>query len=135
MCLLGAATTVITTFDLIILCSQLGVTLFASCFPFRAQTFKSKGHYKHLHKITVVFGVLCGASFVGFQFALGGYSRTVVPIFCLASEGSAFVFSVIPLCVLSAIFLSIVMILLFKFVRFNTKVKYCLKLDTTTNVS
>ena len=125
---IGAGTTFITTFDRIVLCFQLGVTLFASHFPFRAERFKSKGYYKHLHIVTVVCGLFSGACFVGLQFALGGYSRTVVPIFCLAGAGSAFVFSVIPLCVLSAIFLSIVMILLFKIVgfgklSFSTKVR------------
>ena len=128
--------TIILTFDITVLCFHLGTTLFTTHFPFRAQRFKSKGYYKHLHIITVVSGVLSGASFVGIQYALGGYSRTVVPIFCLSSPGSAFVFSVIPLCVLSAIFLSIVMILLFKIVgfgklSFSSKVRVCVYIKSS----
>ena len=54
--------------------------------------------------------------FVGVQFAVGGYSRTVVPIYCLASPEGAFVFAVVPVCISSATFLTFVMILLFKII-------------------
>ena len=53
---------------------------------------------------------------VGLQFALGGFSRTVVPIFCLAASESAFVFGVIPACFISAIFLTFMMALFFKII-------------------
>ena len=58
--------------------------------------------------------MLFSAVFVGFQFGLGGYRQSMVPIFCLAEVGSAFVFAILPTCVISAIFLTLVMLLLFK---------------------
>ena len=77
----------------------------------------TKGRYKYLHFVAVVSIVGVSGLLVGFQFALGGYSRTVAPIFCLGSPGSAFLFGVVPACLTSAIFLTFVMILLFKIIE------------------
>jgi hypothetical protein len=68
-----------------------------------------KGRYKYLHFVAVVSIVGVSGLLVGFQFALGGYSRTAVPIFCLGSPGSAFLFGVVPACLTSAIFLTFVL--------------------------
>ena len=73
---------------------------------------------------TVVSGILVGA-----QLGLGGYSRTVVPIFCLADASSAFAFAIVPTSAINALFLTIVMILLFKvfetLVDGNLNPRYC----------
>ncbi|CAI8040984.1 hypothetical protein GBAR_LOCUS22774 [Geodia barretti] len=115
--IIGSATTFIPIFDLTGLCFHLGTVLFTAYFPFRARKLETKGGYKYLH----VFAVICGVGFsiflVGLQFAVGGFSRTVVPIFCLAASESAFVFGVIPGCFISAIFLTFVMVLLFKIIN------------------
>ena len=109
------------------LCFHLGTVLFAAYFPFRAREFESKGRYKYIHIAAVASALLFSAFLVGVQFALGGYSRTVVLIFCLSDTSSAFVFGVIPGCVITAIFLTLVILLLFKIVdiggwKFTAKV-------------
>ena len=119
--------TFIPSFDLIALCFHLGTVLFAAYFPFRAREFESKGRYKYIHLTALISAVLFSAVFVGFQFGLGGYRQSMVPIFCLAEAGSAFVFAILPTCVISAIFLTLVMLLLFKIFdigswNFKTKV-------------
>ena len=106
--------TFIPTFDLIALCFQLGTVLFTAYFPFRAREFESKGRYKYIHLAAVISAVFFPSILVAIQFGLGGYSRTVVPIFCLADIGSSFVFAIIPACLTSATFLTLVMLLLFK---------------------
>ena len=90
--------------------------LFTAYFPFRARKLETKGHYKYLHIIAIgcAFGV--SILLVGIQFGAGGYSRTMVPIFCVASSASAFALAIVPACILSAVFLTFVMILLFKIV-------------------
>ena len=103
--------------------------LFSAYFPFRAREFESKGRYKYVHIAAVASALLFSAFLVGVQFALGGYSRTMVPIFCLSDVSSAFVFGVIPLCIITATFLTLVMLLLFKIVdiggwKFRAKVSY-----------
>ena len=113
-CVIGAATTFIPSFDFTVLCFQLGTVLFGVYFPFRAREFESKGHCKWIHLVSVINAVSLSALLVGVQFGLGGYSRTMVPVFCLADMGSALVVSVIPTCVILAIFLTLVMLLLFK---------------------
>ena len=112
----GSAITFIPTFDLVGLCLHLGTVLFTAYFPFRARTLETKGHYKYLHIVAVVCAFMVATFFVGVQFGIGGYSRTMVPIFCLASSESSFVFGIVPGCIISAIFLTFVMILLFKIV-------------------
>ena len=79
---------------------------------------------------------------MGIQFGVGGYSRTMVPIFCLAGSSSAFVIAVIPSCVITAIFLTFVMMLLFKVFdigkwKLKAKVNYlndlfCTNIETST---
>jgi hypothetical protein len=113
----GSATTFIPTFDLTGLCFHLGTVLFTAYFPFRARKLETKGGYKYLHVVAVICGVGFSIFLVGLQFAVGGYSRTVVPIFCLAASESAFVFGVIPACFISAIFLTFVMALFFKIIN------------------
>jgi hypothetical protein len=110
----GAAVTFIPTFDLIVLCFQLGTVLFTAYFPFRAREFESKGRYKYIHLTAIITAVTFPTLLVAVQFGLGGYSRTVVPIFCLADIGSSFVFAIIPSFLTSATFLSLVMLLLIK---------------------
>ena len=112
----GSATTFIPTFDLTGLCFHLGTVLFTAYFPFKARNLEKKGGYKYLHLIAVLCAVGLSGFLVGVQFGVGGYSRMVVPIFCLAASESAFVFGVIPACLISAIFLTFVMVLLFKIV-------------------
>jgi hypothetical protein len=115
--IIGSATTFVPTFELTGLCFHLGTVLFTAYFPFRARELVTKGRYKYLHFVAVVSIVGVSGLLVGFQFALGGYSRTVAPIFCLGSPGSAFLFGVVPACLTSAIFLTFVMILLFKIIE------------------
>ena len=127
--------TFIPTFDLIALCFQLGTVLFAAYFPFRAREFESKGRYKYIHLAAVINSVFFSAVLVAIQFGLGGYSRTVVPIFCLAEIGSSFVFAIIPACVTSATFLTLVMLLLFKIFdiagwKLKPKVELCILCTT-----
>ena len=110
----GAATTFVPTHDVTALCFQLGTVLFAAYFPFRARMFESKGWYKYIHIAAVANAVIFPATLVGIQYGLGGYSRTSVPIFCLADPSSAFVFAVIPACLTNATFLTLVVLLLFK---------------------
>ena len=124
----GAITTFVPSSDLTVLCFNLGTVLFAAYFPFRAREFESKGRYNYTHIAAVASAVIFSGMLVSIQFALGGYSRTVVPIFCLADPSNAFVFAVIPACVISAIFLTIVMLLLFKIFdigqwKFKTRVR------------
>ena len=117
MCMLvplGTAATVVPAFDQTALCFQLGTLLFTAYFPFRAREFESKGRYKYLHLAAILCCILFPIFLVGIQFGLGGYSRTMVPIFCLANPGSAFVLGIIPSCVINALFLMLVMIMLFK---------------------
>ena len=113
---IGSATTFIPTFDLTGLCFHLGTVLFTAYFPFRARKLETRGGYKYLHLVAIVCAVGFSVFLVGLQFAVGGYSRTVVPIFCLAASESAFVFGVIPACLISAIFLTFVMALFFKII-------------------
>ena len=94
----------------------LGVVLFGTYFPFTAKQFKSKGYCKHVHITVVILAVLCSAALVGAQLAMGGYTRTMVPIFCLAGVDSAFWYAVVPPCFLAAVFLTLVMVLLFKII-------------------
>ena len=112
----GSATTFVPTFELIGLCFHLGTVLFTAYFPFRARKLETKGGYKYLHIVTLICTIGGSGFFVGLQFAAGGYSRTVVPIYCFAAPESAFVFAVVPVCVTSAIFLTFVMVLLFKII-------------------
>ena len=112
----GAATTFISSFDLTGLCFHLGTVLFTAYFPFRARQLQKNGGYKYLHLVAVISIIGISGFLVGFQFALGGYSRTAAPIFCLGSPESAFLFGVVPACVTSALFLTFVIILLFKIV-------------------
>ena len=112
----GSAITFIPTFDLVGLCFHLGTVLFTAYFPFRARTLETKGHYKYLHIVAVVCAFTLAMLLVGIQFGAGGYSRMMAPIFCLASSESSFVLAIIPGCFISAIFLTFVMILLFKIV-------------------
>ena len=113
----GAATTYIPVQDLIFLCFHLGLVLFGAYFPFYARKFNTRGRTKYIHITAVASAMMLPALTVGIQFAMGGYRRTMVPIFCLADTGSAFVFAIVPGCLLSAVFLTLVMILLFKIVR------------------
>ena len=110
----GSATTFLPTFNLTGLCFHLGTVLFTAYFPFQARRLEKKGGYKYLHLIAVLCAIGFAAFLVGVQFGLGGFSRTVVPIFCVAAPESAFVLGIIPICVISAIFLTFVMVLLFK---------------------
>lgn len=110
----GTSATFIPSFDQTALCFQLGTLLFSAYFPFRAREFESKGHYKYLHLVAIISCILFPIILVGIQFGLGGYSRTMVPVWCLADPGSAFVLGIIPSCVINAVFLTLVMILLFK---------------------
>ena len=110
----GSATTFIPTFDLVGLCFHLGTVLFTAYFPFRARTLETKGHYKYLHIVAVVCAVGSSGFLTGIQFGIGGYSRTIVPVFCLASPEGAFGFSIVPVCITCATFLTFVVVLLFK---------------------
>ena len=113
----GSATTFIATFGYIIgLCFHLGTVLFTVYFPFRARTLETKGHYKYLHIVAVVFPLTLATLFLGIQYGIGGYSRTMVPIFCLPSSEGSFALAIVPGCFISAIFLTFVMVLLFKIV-------------------
>ena len=112
----GSATTFVPTFELVGLCFHLGTVLFTAYFPFRARKLQTKGGYRRLHIVTIITTIGVSGIFVGLQFAAGGYSRTVVPIYCFAAPESAFVFAVIPVCITSAIFLTFVMVLLFKII-------------------
>ena len=89
---------------------HLGLVLFGAYFPFYAREFDAKGRTKYIHITAVASAILIPALIVEIQFAMGGYRRTMVPIFCLADTGSTFVFSIIPVCLLSAVFLTLVMI-------------------------
>ena len=91
--------------------------LFGAYFPFYAREFDAKGRTKYIHIAAVASAIIFPALIVGIQFVIGGYRRTMVPIFCLADTGSALVFAIIPVCLLSAVFLTLVMILFFKTVR------------------
>ena len=90
--------------------------LFTAYFPFRARTLETKGHYKYLHIVAVVFPLTLATLFLGIQYGAGGYSRTMVPIFCLPSSEGSFALAIVPGCFISAIFLTFVMVLLFKIV-------------------
>ena len=90
--------------------------LFTAYFPFRARKLETKGRYKYLHLIAIGCAVGVSILLVGIQFGAGGYSRTVVPIFCLTFSASAFALGIVPGCILLAVFLTFVMILLFKIV-------------------
>ena len=114
LCTLGSATTFVPGFNLIALCYQLGTVLFGAYFPFRAREFKTKHRFKYVHLVAVVSAIVFPGVLVGVQYGLGGYSRTVVPIFCLADASSAFLFAIIPTSLINAIFLTFVMMLLFK---------------------
>ena len=113
----GAAVTFIPVQDITLLCFHLGLVLFGAYFPFYAREFDAKGRTKYIHITAVASAILIPALIVGIQFAMGGYRRTMVPIFCLADTGSTFVFSIVPVCILSAVFLTLVMLLFFKTVR------------------
>lgn len=76
--------------------------------------FESKGWYKYIHIAAVANATIISASLVGIQYGLGGYSRTSAPIFCLADPSTAFVFAVVPACLINAAFLTLVVLLLFK---------------------
>ena len=117
----GSAITFIPTFDRVGLCFHLGTVLFTAYFPFRARTLENKGPYKYLHILAVVCAFMVATFFVGVQFGSGGYSRTMAPIFCLASSDGSFVFGIVPGCFISAIFLTFVMIILFKIVDIEGK--------------
>ena len=112
--LLGTAVTFIPAFEQVAICFHLGSVLFTAYFPFRARAFESRGHFKYVHLVAIITSLLFPAVLVGIQYGLGGFSRTVVPIYCLADAGSALVFAIIPTCVSTSIFLNLVMILLFK---------------------
>jgi len=113
----GAAVTYIPVQDITLLCFHLGLVLFGAYFPFSAREFDAKGRTKYIHITAVASAILIPALIVGFQFAMGGYHRGMSPIFCLADSGTAFVFAIIPLSLLSAVFLMLVMILFFRTVR------------------
>ena len=109
------------------------MVLFTVYFPIRAREFESKGYNKYIHLITVVCAVIFPAFLVGIQYGMGGYTRTVVPIFCISDTSSAFVFAVIPISIISAILVTLVMILLFKIFniggwKVDTKVHVCLNI-------
>lgn len=74
------------------------------------------GGYKYVHVTAVVCALAVASLLVGFQYVVGGYSRLIVPIFCIADPESAYFFGIIPICFISATFLTFVMILLFKVV-------------------
>ena len=67
--------------------------------------------------MAVICAVGVSGVLVGLQFAVGGYRRTVVPVLCIAAPESSFVFGIVPVCLISAIFLTFVMILLFKIIK------------------
>ena len=115
----GSATTFVPTFELTGLCFHLGTVLFTAYFPFRARRFEKKGSYKYLHLVAVLCGFGFSGFLVGIQFAVGGYNRNIVPIFCVAAPESAFFFGIIPVCIISALFLTVVMILLCKIVNID----------------
>ena len=116
----GPTLTFIPTHDLVLLCFQLGTVIFAAYFPYRAREFESKGCYKYIHITAVVTAISFSSLMVGFTYAVSGYSRTMVPIFCLASDSSgSFAFDIIPICLVTAIFLTFVMVLLFKIIDFG----------------
>jgi hypothetical protein len=115
----GSATTFVPTFELTGLCFHLGTVLFTAYFPFRARRFEKKGSYKYLHLVAVLCGFGFSGFLVGIQFAVGGYNRNIVPIFCVAAPESAFFFGIIPVCIISATFLTVVMILLCKIVNID----------------
>ena len=85
-------------------------------FPFKARELETNGGYKYLHVAAVVCAIGVAVFLVGLQFKGGGYSRTVVPVLCLSTPDSALVFGIAPVCVMSAIFLTFVMVLLFKII-------------------
>ena len=127
LCTLGSAATFVPGFDLTALCYQLGTVLFTVYFPFRAREFKTKHRLKYIHLVAIVNAIVFPGVLVGVQYGLGGYSRTVVPIFCLADASSAFLFAIIPTSLINAIFLTFVMIHSSKFLTLvdgNLKARY-----------
>ena len=130
----GSAIIFIPTFDLVGLCFHLGTVLFTAYFPFRARTMETKGHYKYLHIVAVVCAFTLATLLVGIQFGAGGYSRMMTPIFCLASSESSFALAIIPGCFISAIFLTFVMILLFKIVDIEGRKLKRSEVNNHTNI-
>ena len=90
------------------------VGLFTAYFPFCARKFESKGCYKYIHVVAVINSTVVSGFLVGAQLGLGGYGRTVVPIFCLADASSAYAFAIVPTNAINALVLTFVMILHFK---------------------
>ena len=112
----GIVATYFQPVQLILASFHLGVVIFAIYFPFKYRHFEAKHRFKYIHIAAVVSAILVPAPNIGIQYALGGYSRTLVPLFCLSNRSSAFFFAVIPASLASAIFLSLVMLLFFKIV-------------------
>ena len=112
----GSAITFILSFDFFGLCFHMGTVLFTVYFPFRARGLETRGGYKYFHLVAVICAIGFSGVLVGLQFAVGGYSRTVIPVLCIAAPESSFVFGIVPVCLISAIFLTFVMILLFKII-------------------
>ena len=107
----------------------LGVVLFGTYFPFTARRLKSKGCHKYIHIIALVTILLCSMLIVGAEFINGGYHRTMVPIFCLAEPKTAFEYAVVPPCFTAAIFVTLVMVLLFKII--DREEWHCMKMKVS----
>ena len=113
----GAVATYFQPVQLILASFHLGVIIFGAYFPFCARLFEAKGRYKYVHIAAVICAFLIPAPNIGIQFTLGGYSRTLVPLWCLSNRSSAFFFAVIPASLASAVFLTLVVLLFIKIIR------------------